>query len=267
MSGITWIKLSTGFYDDEKIKLIESLPEGDATIIIFQRLLILAGKINEKGKISLSKDQPYTPEMLAVLFNRNPQITKNALVTLQQFGMINICEKGFIFVANWGHHQNIEGMERVKELTRKRVAKHREKKKLLTEGNEENVTLQKRYVTQKNKNKNQNKNKNTGDVFFIDIIPDELKNIDGFIDSWIEWFNYRKELKKKLTKSSAVKQLKLLSQYPDDAKDIIEKSITNSWQGLFPINNNNQKGNHLQQSEQNLYKKTQTELLYEEMGL
>jgi hypothetical protein len=39
---IKWIKLSTNIFDDEKIQLIEQLPEADAIIVIWFKLLTLA---------------------------------------------------------------------------------------------------------------------------------------------------------------------------------------------------------------------------------
>lgn len=63
---------------------------------------------------------------------------------------------------------------------------------------------------------------------------DILNKILGFKELWKEWFEYRKELKKKLTLKSAKQQLNLLKQHPADAVDIINNSIMNGWQGLFP---------------------------------
>ena len=68
MSDVKWIKLTTGMFDDEKIKLISDLPEADAIQLIWIRLLVLAGKVNDNGKIYLSENIPYTDEMLAAIF-------------------------------------------------------------------------------------------------------------------------------------------------------------------------------------------------------
>ena len=46
--NIQWIKISTGLFDDEKIKLIAKLPDADTIIIIWLYLLILAGKVNDR---------------------------------------------------------------------------------------------------------------------------------------------------------------------------------------------------------------------------
>ena len=60
MSEIKWIKITTGMFQDEKIDYIESLPEADAILIIWIKLLTLAGKCNSNGFIFLTENIPYT---------------------------------------------------------------------------------------------------------------------------------------------------------------------------------------------------------------
>ncbi|HBB5298912.1 TPA: phage replisome organizer N-terminal domain-containing protein, partial [Listeria monocytogenes] len=110
---------------DEKIKLLEKMPEGNQMLIVWIRLLALAGKTNDKGRIYLNENVPYTEDMLATLFNRDVGIIRVTLHTLQSFGMIQKTENGLIEIENWEKHQNVDGMERVREQTRKRVEKHR----------------------------------------------------------------------------------------------------------------------------------------------
>ena len=45
--------------------------------------------------------------------------------------MIEIDADNIIKILNWDKHQNIEGMERVREQTKRRVENHRERKKQL----------------------------------------------------------------------------------------------------------------------------------------
>lgn len=67
--------------------------------------------------------------MLATLFNRPLNTVRMALSVFQKFGMIDIDENHYINVINWGNHQNLDRLEKIKEDTRKRVAAHRERKK------------------------------------------------------------------------------------------------------------------------------------------
>lgn len=132
MADVKWIKLSTNMFEDEKIRLIEALPDADTILIIWVKLLAQAGKTNATGYIFLNENIPYTDEMLSTIFNRPIGTVRLALKTFQQFGMIEINEDHFISISNWEKHQNIEGMERIREQTRQRVAKHRQAKTYVT---------------------------------------------------------------------------------------------------------------------------------------
>ncbi|EQB4335463.1 phage replisome organizer N-terminal domain-containing protein [Clostridium botulinum] len=133
MAEVKWIKITTNMFDDEKIKLIDAMPERDTIHYIWIRLLVQAGKTNANGYIFLNENVPYTEEMLSTIFNRPLNSVRLALKTLNDFGMIELAENHLIKITNWSKHQNIEGMEKVREQTKKRVAKHRAKKKELLE--------------------------------------------------------------------------------------------------------------------------------------
>jgi hypothetical protein len=49
MSEIKWIKVAIHMHDDEKIKLIDAMPERDTVHYVWMRLLIQAGKTNAAG--------------------------------------------------------------------------------------------------------------------------------------------------------------------------------------------------------------------------
>ena len=129
MSEVKWIKIVTDIFDNKKIKMLEAMPEGDSIIVIWLKLLILAGNTNDNGLIYFTKDIPYTDQMLATIFNRPLITVQLALSTFQNYGMIEIVDD-ILRVSNWEKYQNIEGMERIREQTRKRVARYRESKKL-----------------------------------------------------------------------------------------------------------------------------------------
>lgn len=181
MADINWIKLRVDMFDDEKIKIIQSMPEGDAILVIWIRIIALAGKCNAKGLVLIEDEFPYSDEMLATIFNKPLATVRLALVTFEKFRMIERTEKG-IYISNFEKHQNTEGMEKIREQARIRKQREREKKRALLEaGNTpalpenssenpetlpENVTdnvtshvtsrVTEREVTKQNKNKNKN---------------------------------------------------------------------------------------------------------------
>ena len=131
MSNVKWIKLCTDVFDDEKIILIDALPECDGVLVIWFKLLCLAGKQNNGGVFMLNDKIAYTDEMLATIFRRPVNTVRLALKTFEDFGMIEIINNT-ITIPNWDKHQNLQQLEKAREQTRKRVAKYREKQKLKT---------------------------------------------------------------------------------------------------------------------------------------
>ena len=76
---VKWIKIKVNLFDDEKIKIIDTYPARDEIIVIWFKLLTLAGKVNENGVLCMSNKIPYTPEMLAAIFNRDLNSVQMAL--------------------------------------------------------------------------------------------------------------------------------------------------------------------------------------------
>lgn len=146
---LKWIKISLDIFYDEKMKLIEAMPENDTINYIWIRLLIQAGRTNAGGLIFLSEGKPYTEEMLATIFNRPINSIRLGVGTLRSLGMIDIDKNNIIRIVNWEKYQNVEGMERVREQTRKRVAKCRAKKK--NDVMESNVTVTKEKEEEDNR--------------------------------------------------------------------------------------------------------------------
>lgn len=128
---VMWIKISTNIFDDEKIKLIEEMPEGDTIIVIWFKLLATAGRINDCGFVYLKENISYTNEMLATVFHRPINTVRMALQIFEQFGMISISDTNTILLNNWSKYQSMDRLEKIREQTRQRVAKYRESQKLL----------------------------------------------------------------------------------------------------------------------------------------
>jgi len=131
MADVKWIKITTDVFDDEKILLIESLPEADSIIVIWFKLLCLAGKQNNSGVFLMGDKIAYTDKMLATIFRRKESTVQLALQTFEQFGMIELID-GVITIPNWGKHQNLDQMENRKEFMRNYMREYRAKQKALT---------------------------------------------------------------------------------------------------------------------------------------
>ena len=157
-ADIRWIKITTDIFDDEKIRLIEGMPERDTLIVIWFKLLTMAGRTNDNGSIYISKKMPTTDEMLSTIFNRPLNTVRMALSTFENFGMIEV--NNHIEIVNWEKHQNIDGMEKIRKQNAERQKKFKEKKKeLFIENKESNVTVTFDNATDKDKDKEEDKEK------------------------------------------------------------------------------------------------------------
>ena len=128
MSSVKWIKINIDMFDDEKIKIIQAMPEGDSLLVVWIKLITLAGKTNDGGYIYIAENMPYTEEMLSTIMNKPINTIRLALSTFLSLKMIEEDTKG-IYLVNFEKHQSLDKMEKLKEQNRIRVAKYRDKKK------------------------------------------------------------------------------------------------------------------------------------------
>ena len=178
MADVKWIKIVTDVFDDEKILLIDALPENDGIIVIWFKMLCLAGRQNNGGVFMLNDKIPYTDEMLATIFRRPVNTVRLALNTFEQFGMIEIINDT-ITIPNWNKHQSLDKLEQARDKNRKRVAKHREKQKALASGeNESNVTVTLRNATDKSREEKE-KNRKDLDLDAEAVIPAKAEITDS----------------------------------------------------------------------------------------
>lgn len=127
-SDVKWIKICSDIFDDEKIMLIENLPSADSIIVIWFKLLCLAGKNNNSGVFILNDKIAYTDEMLATVFRRDINTVRLALKTFENYGMIEIVS-GVYTIPNWGKYQNLDKIEQKSQYMRNYMQEYRKKQK------------------------------------------------------------------------------------------------------------------------------------------
>ncbi len=116
MADVKWIKIATDIFDDEKLLMIETLPESDSIILIWFKLLCLAGKKNNRG-IFVMGSMPYTDEMFSVIFKCPVSTVRRAFDAFEKYGMIKTVD-GVITIPSWDKHQSLDAYERKKERDR-----------------------------------------------------------------------------------------------------------------------------------------------------
>lgn len=141
MAGdVRWIKITTDMFDNRKIRHLRRLPEGNNIVLIWVMLLTMAGRCNSNGMIFLTENIPYTPKMLADELDFEENTVKLALTVLEQLDMV-VMNSGYFAIAGWNEHQNVEGLDKIREQNRIRQANFKAKQKLLQGNVTDNVTL------------------------------------------------------------------------------------------------------------------------------
>lgn len=129
-ADIRWVKLTTDMFDNRKIKYLRKLPDGNNIVLIWVMLLTMAGRCNSGGMIFLTENIPYTTKMLADELDFEENTVTLALKALEQLDMV-VTDDGFFRISGWDEHQNIDGMEKVREQKRLSQQRWRDKQKAL----------------------------------------------------------------------------------------------------------------------------------------
>ena len=254
MSDVKWIKISTDIFNDGKLQAIGTLPDGNMIQLVWIKLLCLAGKCNEGGLLMVTRELPYTDEMLAKRFDMEIGQVQRALDIFQRAGMIDVIENIYM-VSNWSKYQNTQSLEEYKRQNRERQRKFREKKKQeLLEDRERNVT-----VTQQNNVKitesasisisysfNSNSNLNNYKYLINNYIYKDylyIVNNPSLNDVIEDWMTYKDDCKPKSQNKyqSEMSMSKVLTmiinhdkEYGTDAvREAVDLSISNQWKGIY----------------------------------
>ena len=155
---------------------------------------------------------------LAELLNEDRRTIRKILDDLQAFGMItheNIANQWtLITIVNWATYQQDE------EDVLPTVAQPNDQR--CPDG---------MYLIEEGKKEKKERKKEETDIIF----PDSLQT-EEFKTAWSEWLTFKKESKKKLTPSTAKRQLALLEKSGSaNAVKMIQKSIENGWTGIFEL--------------------------------
>ena len=246
-NDVKWIKITTDIFDDEKIILIESLPDSYAIITVWFKLLCLAGKQNNSGVFMMGQIA-YTDKMLATIFRMKEATVTMALQVFQQFGMVEIID-GVITIPNWGKHQTLDQLESKKEYMRNYMKEYREKQKALTAGKPSCKTNNKANVSEADididkdidkdieKEGDKKSVRETTHTLLKRLLPDYIitDNLQSKITEWITYKTERKEGYKEQGLKSLLRQIENNQiTYGEQAVcDLIDECMASNWKGII----------------------------------
>lgn len=129
MADVKWIKLTTGFFDSNTIKLLRDEPDGSAIILVWINLLVQAGKINAGGWVQRNEELGYNRRQLARLLDESQDIVGRALDYFIKDSMIEVMDDDRILILNWEKYQNEDGLSRIRKNQAEASKRYRDKKK------------------------------------------------------------------------------------------------------------------------------------------
>lgn len=255
MNGMKWIKIDTGIFDDSKIRLIESMPEGNTLIVIWLRLLVLAGKEFTNGVFVINDKIACTDEMLATIFGKPIATIRLALETFQKLNMVDLID-GAYSIPNWNKYQSADKYELTRARDRKRLQEWRKKqqgkeiapKKNTTSQNETfHETFQKRNETpteiEKEKEieieKEINKEKAVDVKTPLSLIREFSGANKDLLEALRAWLEMRKKMKRPLTGRATRQALKKLNELSAGDQDtmvqIVDQASMKGWLTFYPL--------------------------------
>lgn len=235
-----WMRFDVNFFDDARIKVIEKKTNGEKYLVIWIKLLCLAMRSNRPGFIELMDGIPYDIDDLASALGVDKDVLSSAIKIFFHLKMIEVADGKPLEIIDFRKAQDFDWIDKRRESNRIRQERKREKDRNLLEDSSSRVTVRDSRVgngpkdmtvhdmTEKD---NTEKEKKTTTPTASICLP----HSSAFQSVWMEWLTYRKERKIKTTMSTINRQLKLCASLSEkDSVSMIEKSITNGWQGLFP---------------------------------
>lgn len=251
MSEIKWIKLTTNVFDDEKFDAIKTLPDSNDIQLIWIKLLCLAGTCNENGFLVLTKEIPYTNEMLANRFRMDIGTVQRAMSIFQKLNMVEVVDNIYM-VSNWLKYQSGDKLEDIKSKNNERQKRFREKQKqalLDNPDSESNVTCNVTDNVINNVNCSISYSISNSNVLNYKILIDNdiyensryIKDNNNLMDIIGEWMDYKDGRKPKANNQYTERGMNSLlniivkkcNEYGIQAViETIQYTISNQWQGI-----------------------------------
>lgn len=114
-SDVKWIKLSTQMFEDEKIRLIESMPEGDAYLVCWFKLFLTSSKNRSLRLKNFSNGMYSNEQLLSILLKRDILFIKRMIAALTEVGVMEIEDDAIKTKRFWLTNQEVRSTAEYKE--------------------------------------------------------------------------------------------------------------------------------------------------------
>ena len=254
-----YLKLKEDFFDSPEIKVLESMPNGYKYSNLLLKLYLKALKFD--GALRLNEYIPYNVEMISAVVGMDIDTVRVAFDLFKKLKLVEILNDGTIYMLEI---QNFIGKSTT-EADRKRNYRKRieeEKTKLIGNGQtsgqmsgqmslkcpdktppeiekdiEKDIDIDKdkKEKTKKKKTKKEPTQTEIDEVINAYTSNEELKA------TLIEFVKFRKSIKRVMTTHALELLIKKLDRFANDDNtkiEILNESIMNGWNGIFPLKDN-----------------------------
>ncbi len=249
-----YLKLKDNFYDSEQMIILQNMQDGYLYSDILMKLYLRS--VKTEGKLMFNNMIPYTPQVLAQVVRHQVGTVEKALKIFQELGLIEVLDNGAIYmldIQNFIGKSSTEG-DRKREY-RARIRAEEAEKKALPEPvgqmsdqmsdkqpPEIDIEIEKEIDIEINKKKKKKK-KRKKDTEIDEVIKNNISE-EEVKKAFYEFIKMRKAIRKPLTTRGvelAIEKLYKLSVIKEEQIMILNKSIMNNWQGLFPLKEEDKK--------------------------
>lgn len=232
-----YMRLKEGFFEEDVVKIIEAMPDGYLYSNILLKLYLKSLKFN--GKLMFNERIPYNPPVLATITGHQVGTIEKAIEIFRSLDLIEVLDNGAIYMLDI---QNLIGKSST-EADRKKAYRARieaEKAGLLTDGQmsgqkplEIDIDIEKEIEIEieseiEPEPEQKPRKKNSAPY----VADDDLNAaIIAFVD-------FRKKIKKPMTEHAIklmIDKLCKMSPNIEDQIEILNQSVLNGWQGIFPL--------------------------------
>lgn len=203
---------------DTNLKLSSLAAKG-----LWIEMLAIMAKSEKKGYL-IAKRKQIKSKLLAKLVGEDEDIVENLLNELKENGVYSENKSGVIFCRRMVREAELSEIRSKSGKKGGRPKKQKESKsKAKAKASSVSASVSASSYSRKKSKK---------DKIFIEI-PEWIP-----LEEFEEYKKMRIKIKKPMTDKAidlAIKKLETLKSEGDDPKEVLEQSILNSWQGLFPI--------------------------------
>ncbi|WP_297964246.1 phage replisome organizer N-terminal domain-containing protein, partial [uncultured Campylobacter sp.] len=235
MKKFVWMKLQKDFFTNPRIKKVRSLAGGDTYTCIYLELLLFS--LDTDGVIFYENIEQNLEAELALKIDEDEINIKAALAIFESLGLIERGENDDLRLVE---ACSLMGSE-CDSAARVRAFRAKKKETEALQCNARVTQSNKNVTTDKEKDKEIEKEEETEKEFYAhtrEAKKQEAFKIPPFINPeiWKTFETMRKQIRKPM--SERAKKLivsKLQSLGEDKANEILDQSIVNCWQDVYPL--------------------------------